>query len=165
MRPVIERFLAKISISSSGCWEWTAAINRYGYGRFDPKEKSLFAHRFIYEYYYGSISSELTIDHLCRNRACSNPLHLEQVTTKVNVLRGIGITAMNARKTHCPQGHEYDNENTYRYIFRGKHSRRCKECVKNRQEIYQLKNPERFKKMKAIRDARYYRKKQQERLK
>ena len=120
----IERFLSKIHINDSGCWELPAWKNQYGYGQFSIKNKIFKAHRFIYEYYHGAICPDLTIDHLCRNRKCCNPLHLEQVTKKENMLRGIGITALNAKKTHCIHGHEFNEENTW-YIQGG---RRCKTC-------------------------------------
>jgi len=162
---VLENFLPKINVVESGCWIWTAAKNTDGYGYFYTNSKTVRCSRFIYEYYYGQICPDLVIDHLCRNRACVDPLHLELVTNQVNILRGIGITALNSKKTHCPQGHEYDKINTYHYVFRGNPSRRCKECVKKRALKYEAADPERYKKMKAIRDARYYFKHKQARLK
>lgn len=95
--------------ASSGCWEWTGSMHAAGYGLFRDR----LAHRISYEVHVGSIPEGLTIDHLCRNRRCVNPLHLEAVTIAVNVLRGESPPARNARKTHCPKGHPYDDENTY----------------------------------------------------
>jgi len=119
----IHKFLSKVNVLDSGCWEWTMCKDTYGYGIFWIGRKTS-PHRFIYEYYYGQICPDLTIDHLCRNRACCNPIHLEQVTNKVNVLRGNGVMAINSRKTHCKRGHELSENNIYRYGT----SRVCKEC-------------------------------------
>ena len=165
LKPAIEKFLSKISVVDNGCWEWSAVKNQYGYAQFKLNDKIIYAHRFIYEYYHGVICPDLTIDHLCRNRKCVNPLHLEQVTHKENILRGVGITAINSKKTHCPQGHKYDNENTYHRVFRGNIGRGCKKCSRKRVLKYRLKYPERYKKMTAINYTRWYKKRQQARLK
>ncbi len=108
----IARFLPKIEIMDSGCWEWRACISN-GYPQFMVDKKLVGAHRYSYELFREKIPAGLQIDHLCRNKICVNPEHLEVVTNRENVLRGIGVTANNARKTHCPQGHPYDNKNTY----------------------------------------------------
>ena len=122
----IEKFLKKIIINQNDCWVWIASKTHDGYGQFCiPNKKIYRAHRFIFEYYYGQICPDLTIDHLCRNRACVNPLHLEQVTIKVNVLRGNTITALNHQKTHCIHGHEFTPENT---TIRKDGRRNCKIC-------------------------------------
>jgi hypothetical protein len=81
-------------------------------------------HRIAYEAERGSIPEGLVLDHLCRNRGCVNPWHLEPVTNIQNVMRGVSAFAINARKTECPQGHPYDDENTR--IERG--SRICQTC-------------------------------------
>lgn len=121
----LERFEAKfIPEPNSGCWLWMASENGRGYGQFSVGGKPCKAYRFSYEQYRGTIPSDLTVDHLCRNRLCVNPDHLELVTNRTNVLRGAGHTARNAAKTQCSHGHPYDEVNTYRY--RGK--RYCKTC-------------------------------------
>ena len=97
-----------------------------GHGRFAITHTKLTqAHRFSYELYNGEITGNLTIDHLCRNRNCVNPQHLEVVTIKENVLRGIGPTAINSIKTHCIKGHEFNEKNTY---IRPNGDRNCREC-------------------------------------
>jgi len=97
------------------CWIWQGA-NKDGYGQLRMGGRTgrlVQAHCFAYETFIAPISEGLTVDHLCRTPACVNPLHLEPVTNRVNILRGIGPTAENARKTHCKRGHEFSAENTY----------------------------------------------------
>jgi len=107
-----------------GCWQWTGATNKGGYGSLRWEGRFPYAHRVVYELLVGPIPKGMQLDHLCRNRACVRPDHLEPVTCRENVLRGDGIAANNARKTHCPQGHEYTEENTY-----VNHGRRfCRMC-------------------------------------
>jgi hypothetical protein len=83
--PAIVRFAKNIEVDSeTGCWNWSASLNNAGYGNFNRTS----AHRFIYEFVFGSISDNLQIDHLCRNRRCANPNHLEMVTASENIWRG-----------------------------------------------------------------------------
>ena len=87
--------------NDAGCWEWQGTIDRHGYGRI----RSSLAHRRSYALFVGPIAESLTVDHLCRNRRCVNPAHLEPVSKRENTLRGEGISAKNAKKTHCIRGH------------------------------------------------------------
>jgi hypothetical protein len=124
-----QRFERKVLPLSDGCWMWLGASAGGGYGDFhitaEPgKQRKMPAHRFAYETYVGPIPAGLQIDHLCRNRWCVNPEHLEPVTQQENIRRGFWAT-----KTHCPQGHEYTEENTYRHA-RG--DRQCRECIRTR---------------------------------
>ena len=112
------------------CIIWSGYITTKGYGLVyakysKGKTKYISAHRALYEGVFGRIHDDLVVDHLCRNRACINVNHLEAVTNRENILRGVGRTAVNARKTHCHNGHEFSKENTK--IF--KNTRNCKICV------------------------------------
>ena len=110
---------------------WTRAINSIGYGILWRGEgKYLMAHLTSYEHHIGPIPDGLVLDHLCRNRACINPDHLEPVTIKENVLRGEGPSAINARKTHCHKGHEYTPQNTI--IVKQTGARACRTCTNTR---------------------------------
>ena len=127
MSAVAERFWAKVYLPpcEDDCWTWTAYVGGRGYGLFQVSSHKGAAHRWAYEDAHGMIPEGLEVDHLCRNRRCVNPAHLEPVTNRINVLRGIGPTALNARKTHCPQGHPYSGENLK---IRPAGERQCRIC-------------------------------------
>ena len=129
----LDRFKVKIKALPNDCWEWTGAINHKGYGLFSYKGHPVIAHRFAYEQLIGPISDGLTLDHLCRNRRCVNPAHLEPITNRLNCRRGnTGIK--NALKTRCPAGHQYTSENTYVYKNKdGREMRSCRKCHTERE--------------------------------
>ena len=109
-----ERFEEKfIPEPNSGCWLWLAFVAGDGYGKFWEGGANQQAHRISYGLYKKDVPKELVLDHLCRNRQCVNPEHLEIVTDRENILRGIGPSAINAKKTHCKNGHKFTAENTY----------------------------------------------------
>jgi len=115
---------------ASGCWTWQRTIHREGYGQVKIAGRTLLAHRFSYETFIGPIADGLQIDHLCRNRACVNPEHLEPVTPQDNIHRSpVAPGALNARKTQCPKGHAYDESNTY---YAPSCGRLCRTCQRNR---------------------------------
>ena len=118
-----DRFWRKVNKTET-CWLWAASINSRGYGQFKMDGRSWQAHRIAYELQVGPIPDGLQIDHLCRVRACVNPDHLEAVSQEENIRRGEGVAVANAIKTHCPQGHPYDEANTY--IYHG--ARQCRAC-------------------------------------
>lgn len=94
------------------CWVWKSVIRHNGYGQFKIGNLAITAHRWAYEHLRAPIPAGLVIDHLCRNRACVNPWHLEPVTQRENTLRGESPVARNAAKTHCLNDHPFDAENT-----------------------------------------------------
>lgn len=102
--PPIERLLAKVAIPSHDagvCWEWQAAVDPNGYGRFSISGRMLGAHRVAYILLVGPIADDLDLDHLCRNRRCVRPSHLEPVTRRENLLRGETLVAAHARGDTC----------------------------------------------------------------
>lgn len=127
------RFHTKYTIRDDGCWEWTGFINKDGYGTFNQAgRKSILAHRWSYVLHNSEIPEGMAIDHLCRNRNCVNPEHLEPVSWKENLARGFNAKRL---KTHCPQGHEYNEENTYTINSeRGQH-RMCRVCRYERNKL------------------------------
>jgi len=132
----LHRFQNKIEIDLlEGCWLWSGGISLDGYGRVKINNKDYRAHRISYEYWKGDIPNNLELDHLCRNRSCVNPQHLQAVTHKENMKRGISLQTMNSKKTHCLQGHEYNNINTY---MTPTGSRDCRICRRKSQILHQL---------------------------
>lgn len=134
----LARVLKRIVVADdTGCWVWTGAHLRSGYGSIGlgnvgGKPRQGVTHHVTFFALNGPMEVGLVTDHLCRNRSCCNPYHLEAVTERVNILRGDGGKHW-ADKTHCPSGHEYSPENTYRYSW----GRVCKTCANSRSTAWQ----------------------------
>lgn len=132
-RTIDERVWSRID-AAGDCWEWTGARHPRGYGEVRHEGRKWRAHRLVWTLLVGEIPKGLEIDHLCRNTGCVNPDHLEPVTHGENMRRSpasqLGAAKVRA-KTHCPQGHPYDEENTYVYGPR-KTYRHCRACQRER---------------------------------
>lgn len=126
-----ERFWDKINVTEQGCWEWNGTLHRKGYAQCKLGGRTRQTHRVAYTVLVGPIPDGLDIDHLCRVRRCVNPSHLEPVTAAENNRRAARAKGRNARarKTHCPQGHPYDEANVYTDP-RG--DRQCRTCRRER---------------------------------
>lgn len=140
---LVKRFMSKVKVTSS-CWIWTGHVTKGGYGQFRMGNKTIGAHVAAYRIFRGHVPPGMDVEHACHtrdedcpggvclHRRCVNPLHLEAVTRRENLLRGRGVTGRNAKKTHCPVGHELNTENTIRY--RGWRS--CRTCHNDRSSEY-----------------------------
>ncbi len=122
--PIRDRLLSLVDRRPGGCWVWSGSKQRTGYGQVAWQNIKWRAHRLFYSVFVGPIPAGLQTDHLCRNRACVRPSHLEFVTSAENTARGESPSAVNARKTHCPKGHKFDGGGVRR--------RWCKTCGRDR---------------------------------
>ena len=136
------KFWAKVEYRANGCWQWSGRRSTTEYGVFVLDGRNFRAHRVAYELRVGPIPEGLQLDHLCRNRSCVNPAHLEPVTNRENTLRGVNHVAALARVTHCPAGHEYTPESTrLRRSRYGTVNRSCRTCDLERRAGRQARAP------------------------
>lgn len=130
-----DRFWVKVrSNPNTGCWEWIGQTSPTGYGVFKFSSKMRRSHRVAYEVLVDLVPDGLVLDHLCRVRNCVNPAHLEPVTQAENVRRGVTPPRKGRElkpRTHCPQGHPYDEANSY---VRGNGRRMCRACMRIRKQ-------------------------------
>lgn len=136
-KPLEERFWSKVDRQPNGCWVWNGSRTPNGYGTFRDGDKGHCAHRLSYQLIKGDIPTGLVLDHLCRNKACVNPDHLEPVTYSENVKRGDHtkkrMNNHNKNKTHCNKGHPLSGNNLYVSKLGRRH---CKQCERDRRRIY-----------------------------
>jgi len=125
---------------NSGCWLWMGGWTSNGYGMFRDLElkHNVSIHRFVFEFFGGIIPKGLQLDHGCRTRCCCNPLHLEAVTGRINVLRGNTVPGRNIKKTHCIHGHPFDEENTYNRPDGGRYCKACRRVLVRKWRKQQL---------------------------
>lgn len=142
--PTLERYF----VDDNGCWNYTGYIGEKGYGH----AQGMNAHRYFYMHFVGEVPAGLQIDHLCRNRRCVNPEHLEPVTAQENSRR------RSAALTHCRQGHEFTSENT---VLSNRGWRFCRICA--READRRLDRAERlagfqitYRDSKGVRRIRYF---------
>ena len=129
---VYERFWSRV-LPTEGCWIWIGHVTSGGYGEIMVSAKESprkdYVHRWVYQELVGAIPKELQIDHLCRNRRCVYPAHLELVTSRQNTLRGNAPAAANAHKSHCLRGHPLSGDNLYLSPSGGRRCRICKNTM------------------------------------
>lgn len=130
---VRSRLLAKVSPEpNTGCWLWTGAVNKGGYGTLSVEGCTELAHRLMARCYGISIADGMEIDHRCRQRCCVNPAHLRQITSRTNTLLGRGPTAINASKLVCKRGHDLA------LAYREGSKRKCRACRAARMREYRV---------------------------
>lgn len=152
------RIASSVAIERDGCWNWQKAIRNDGYGR----ALGEMAHRLSYLAHVGPIGKGLDLDHLCRNRSCVNPAHLEPVTRKENLRRGVGIQLQKERaaaRSKCSSGHDLTIDNLY--IRPSDGARLCRECrriqdIKDRSRTRDIRNMRKREKRRAIKMERKY---------
>lgn len=151
LEQVRQRMMSKVEmVSESGCWIWMGANKGdREYGRVYIGRKKYHAHRMMYELTFGQIEDGLVIDHLCRVHSCINPYHLEVVTSKENILRGVSVQALNSKKTHCKRGHLLDADNLLPVTGSMHQQRSCRTCRNTRQRAGRSLN--RITKYEAVR--------------
>lgn len=127
---VVDRFWSKVVIPSiEGCWEWQASTSGDGYGAFKVSGRQFASHRVSWIIAYGEIPAGAWVLHTCDNILCVNPAHLFMGGNSLNQLDSSRKGRQHERrKTHCPQGHEYTEENTYTYRTKTGYGRQCRTC-------------------------------------
>lgn len=135
--PIDEKYIVDRVDDTDGCWRWKNFVNPYGYAVISYREggerTNEMAHRLSYKLFVGDIPEGMVIDHLCRVRDCVNPSHLEVVSQRVNIRRGLTGTGRHKLLSHCSRGHKFTEKNTY---IKPNGARNCKSCLKINQIKY-----------------------------
>ena len=123
LSPLMARVAKRLEVGD--CWVWTGAIDkRSGYGRIQEDGRTAYVHRSVYEELVGLIPVGMHVDHMCTNRACCNPDHLDIVPPSLNAARGA-----RAKKSRCPKGHPYEGDNLREYVDKAGYQHRiCRQC-------------------------------------
>ena len=125
----LKRFF-KLVLEIGECWLWLGALDRDGYGVYTPEGKATArAHKWIWEQMVGDVLFEHELDHTCRNRSCVNPAHLQEVTHRINVERGL-CGVLHTPKSHCNYGHSLGGDNLYVSPNGNRHCRQCKKDIR-----------------------------------
>ncbi len=135
------------------CWLYTGSFYGNGYGRIYDEQKEKLAHRIAYEVFVGPIPDGMVVDHMCRNKLCLNPKHLDAVTQGENAMRGIWEMSGTSRKDCCSRGHEYSGDNV-RITPLG--VRKCMICKRRNEKEYYDKNRDMVLGAKALRAREAY---------
>jgi hypothetical protein len=131
--------LARFTVTPDGCWLWQGAHNSKSYAQVRLDGRAQYVHRVIYELANGPIPEDVECDHLCRQPLCVNPDHIELVSHRENVLRGVGLPAQRARQTHCVRGHLLEGDNVSKAPSAIARGRLCNECNRIRSRIGKIK--------------------------
>lgn len=139
---VLRKFFSNLAMNHDLCIEWNGTKNNKGYGQLPYRGYPFLVHRLSYFMFKGNLPPfpERELDHLCRNRQCVNPYHLEIVTRKENQLRGMSPWAMNSRKTHCVKGHSLMGSSNV-YFRKDRRGRECKKCRTQNMLMRRKRNP------------------------
>ena len=137
----VERLLSKTQQSDDGCWVWTGATTgRTNYGQTRLEGVKMTAHRAMWTVLVGPIGSGVELDHLCRNRLCVNPDHLEPVTPRTNWERGEAPSSVAQRTNTCKRGHPLSGDNLVPWQLENRGRRQCKACQRENQRRWKERN-------------------------
>ena len=135
------RFWSKVEkLPDDGCWLWVGARKRNGYGQFKLGGRPLLPHRIAYAWACGPIPDSAQLDHLCRNRACVNPAHLEPVTNRENALRGEHPNVLARRRGRCRAG-LHDLTDSINVYVSSDGRRYCRACMRDRHRAWIGRHP------------------------